>query len=81
MMANICYDMVAKKKFTNVNTNMFCLRAMTGCVVLVDHISPVGAFSKKSAVYIKGVITVLKTFTDAPTDGANIMCGFLSERF
>jgi hypothetical protein len=61
--------MVNKGRFTNAQTNMFCLRAMTGCVVLVDHISPTGAFGKKSPIYMKGVITVLKQFTDAPTDG------------
>lgn len=69
VMANVCHDMVAKRRFQNTQTNLFCLRAMTGCVILVDHISDVGAFSKKSNVNMKGVITVLKVFTDAPVDG------------
>jgi hypothetical protein len=69
VMANVCYDMVAKRRFQNTQTNLFCLRAMTGCVIMVDHISDVGAFAKKSAINMKGVITVLKGFTDAPADG------------
>lgn len=69
LMANVCLDMVEKERFKNVKTNMFCLRAMTGAIVLVDHIDPLGAFQKKCTINMKGAITQLKTFTDAPTDG------------
>lgn len=69
VMANVCHDMVAKRRFQNTQTNLFCLRAMTGCVIMVDHISDTGAFAKKSPINMKGVITVLKGFTDAPVDG------------
>ena len=69
LMANVCYEMVAKHRFTSVDTNMFCLRCMTGSIILVDHLAPSGAFHKKSHINVKGCITVLKTFTDAETGG------------
>jgi len=65
-MANVCQEMIVQKKFTNETTNMFCLRAMTGSVILFDHLHASGAFSKKSMINIKGVITTLKTY---PTSG------------
>lgn len=68
-MANVCHDMVAKKKFEADNTNMFCLRAMTGAIILYDHLSAQGAFAKKSPINIKGAITVLKGYSQSPTDG------------
>jgi hypothetical protein len=68
-MANACYDMVSKKKFESDATNMFCLRAMTGAIILFDHLHAQGAFSKKSPVNIKGCINVLKSYTASPTDG------------
>eukprot|EP01120_Amphizonella_sp_Union-15-10_P006261 TRINITY_DN1977_c0_g2_i1.p1 TRINITY_DN1977_c0_g2~~TRINITY_DN1977_c0_g2_i1.p1 ORF type:complete len:316 (-),score=50.99 TRINITY_DN1977_c0_g2_i1:155-1102(-) len=69
LMANICQDMVDKNKFSSAQTNMFCLRAMTGCIILVDHIHTLGAFHRKSPINIKGCITVLKNFLDNPTYG------------
>jgi hypothetical protein len=69
MMANICQDMVEKRKFTSVVTNMFCLRAMTGCIILVDSINEQGAFYRKSPINIKGCVMALKNYTEAPTDG------------
>jgi hypothetical protein len=61
--------MVENHKFDNAKTNMFCLRAATGSIVLVDHIDDLGAFHKKSEINIRTTITQLKTFTDANTDG------------
>jgi len=68
-MANVCQGMVINKKFSSDQTNMFCLRAMTGAVILFDHVDAQGAFSKKTPVNIRGVINVLKTYTTSPTDG------------
>jgi hypothetical protein len=68
-MANACHDMVFKKKFELDNTNMFCLRAMTGAIILFDHLHSSGAFAKKSPINIKGCINVLKTYTNSPTEG------------
>jgi len=67
-MANVCHDMVAQKRFDSNNTNMFCLRAMTGAIILFDHLHAQGAFAKKSQINIKGCITVLKSFPSG-TDG------------
>jgi len=69
LMANVCLDMVEKNKFTNVKTNMFCLRGMTGSIVLVDHLDALGAFHKRSSINVKGAITKLKNFTEASTEG------------
>lgn len=62
MMANILQEMIEKKKFDNEATNLFCLRAMVGCIILFDHLHPQGAFHKKSPVRIKECITALKAF-------------------
>jgi len=67
--ANVCHDMVFKKKFESDTTNMFCLRAMTGAIILFDHLHPQGAFAKRSPINIKGCINVLKSYTTSPTDG------------
>jgi hypothetical protein len=69
LMANCCHDMVVKKKFDSDETNMFCLRCMTGAIILFDHLHPAGAFSKKSNINMKGAITALKGHTSSPTDG------------
>jgi len=68
-MSNVCQDMVAKKKFEADATNMMCLRAMTGAIILFDHLHAQGAFAKKSPINIKGCINVLKTYSASPTDG------------
>jgi len=68
-MANVCSDMVYRKKFDADTTNMFCLRAMTGSIILFDHLHPQGAFVKKSPIAIKTCINVLKGYTGSPTDG------------
>jgi hypothetical protein len=67
--SNVCFDMVAKKKFEADATNMFCLRAMTGAIILFDHLHAQGAFAKKSPVNIKGCINVLRNYVASPTDG------------
>jgi len=68
-MANVCSDMVTKKKFDSDATNMFCLRSMTGAIILFDHLHSQGAFIKKSPIQIKSCINALKTYTNSPTDG------------
>jgi len=69
-MANVCQGMVFNKKFTSDNTNMFCLRAMTGAIILYDHVDAQGgAFARKSPINIKGAVNVLKSYTTSPTDG------------
>jgi len=71
IMANICQEMVEKKRFESEKTNLFTLRTMTGCIILFDHLHPTGAFGKKSPVHIKECITTLKAFKPSTgnTDG------------
>ncbi|KAK5574939.1 hypothetical protein RB653_010193 [Dictyostelium firmibasis] len=68
-MANVCHDMVEKKKFNNEEINMFCLRAMVGSIILFDHIHPQGAFVKKSSINIKGCIVTLKETNTSSSPG------------
>jgi len=69
-MANVCQEMVAQKKILQDNLNLFCLRAMTGAVILFDHLHNLGAFSRRSPINIKGCITVLKNHNPpGSTDG------------
>lgn len=68
-MANVCQEMVEKKQFSKDETNMFCLRSMTGSIILFDHLHATGAFSRKSPIHIKGCITILKNSQSGSTDG------------
>jgi hypothetical protein len=54
-MANICWDMVFRVKFQSNDTNMFCLRAMTGAIILYDHVSESGAFCRKSPINVSSL--------------------------
>lgn len=58
-MANICCSMVFHQKFANPATNVFCLRAMSGAIVLFDNVDQFGAFRKKSPIHIKKCCNVL----------------------
>jgi hypothetical protein len=40
LMANSCMSMIKSKKFAKPETNLFCARAMTGAIVLFDHVDP-----------------------------------------
>lgn len=60
VMAVSCLKMLKSKKFSKDETVLFCARAMTGAVVLYDHVDPVGVFSKKSPIPIKQVVLLLK---------------------
>jgi len=60
LLANVCLDMVEKGLFDDNQINMFCLRAMTAAIILVDHISDVGVFCRKSPVNIKNAIIILR---------------------
>jgi len=50
------------KKFEGAeNPNaMMAFRAMTGSIILYDHINPKGAFHKKSPIQIRQAVQVLK---------------------
>lgn len=59
-LANSCMLMLKQNRFTNPETTLFCVRAMTGAFVLFDHVDEVGAFAKKSHVDVKQVVNILK---------------------
>jgi len=61
-MANVCQRMVVMDVFANPQTNLFCLRAMTGAIVMYDHLHPKGAFGKKSPIRMSHCIKTLLNF-------------------
>jgi len=61
LMANSCLKMIKSKKFDKAEINLFIARAMTGAIVLFDHVHPNGAFQKNSSIHIKSCISLLKT--------------------
>jgi len=68
LIANSCLKMIKNRKFENTETNMLCARAMTGAVVLFDHVDASGAFHKRSPLHIKPIIqTLIREF---PSDAA-----------
>jgi len=58
--ANICVGMVERRLVQNEDSIYFVLRAMVGTIILYDHISPLGAFQKKSPILLKKAIVLLK---------------------
>jgi len=64
LLANVCLDMVEKTKFDDNDLNLFCLRAMTAAIILVDHISENGVFHRRSPVNIKSAIITLRRKQD-----------------
>jgi len=70
MVANVCHNNINTNGATLGNDNiMLLLCAMTGCIILVDHLREEGAFDKKSPLNIKNQITHLKTGQNPqPTD-------------
>jgi len=62
LLANVCLDMVENNRFPDdPELNLFCLRAMTAAIVLVDHVSENGGvFSRRSPVNIKTAILTLR---------------------
>jgi len=64
MMANACYLMLKQKRFHRQETNLFCARALTGAMILYDHIdsnTEMGVFNaKKSSIPVRSIILLLK---------------------
>jgi len=62
LLSNVCLEMVQNQNFKNEDTNLFCLRAMTAGIVIVDHLDEMGAFHKGSKVHIKNAIGALQNY-------------------
>jgi len=60
LMSNSCLSMIKSKKFANPEINLFIARAMTGSIVLYDHVDPRGAFNGRSPIQVKNCILTLK---------------------
>eukprot|EP01091_Cochliopodium_minus_P015441 TRINITY_DN54_c1_g1_i1.p1 TRINITY_DN54_c1_g1~~TRINITY_DN54_c1_g1_i1.p1 ORF type:complete len:307 (-),score=71.36 TRINITY_DN54_c1_g1_i1:125-1045(-) len=58
--SNVCAEMVKGGKYEKSATNLFCLRTMTGCILMFDNIEKTGAFSKKSPINIRNCVGALK---------------------
>jgi hypothetical protein len=62
VMANSCMSMMRKHAFPNQKTNIFCARAMTGCIVLYDHVDDqkLGVFHRRSLINVKTAVSTLR---------------------
>jgi hypothetical protein len=70
LVANVCFNLVEKRKFTTTPILIFCLRAATASTIIVDTLYEPGIFhvkAKKAPINSRYAIGVLKGFTDAPT--------------
>lgn len=65
IMAQSTRDMVRQKHFSNEETNVFCLRAMTAAVILYDQLDAQGAFHKRSPINIRACVALLREWPDA----------------
>lgn len=55
--SNLEYELVLIDiRFEADATNMMCLRAMTGAIILFDHLHAQGAFAKKSPINVSSFI-------------------------
>ncbi|KAJ6227303.1 hypothetical protein M0813_09884 [Anaeramoeba flamelloides] len=61
-MVNVFYYLLENRKFESEETNLFCLRAMVGTIVIFDHVDEKGTFDKKSPIQIKNCLTLLANF-------------------
>jgi len=60
LVCNLCLKFLEIPK-ENEKAHMLALCAMTGCIILVDHLHDIGAFHKKSPIRIRNCIQKLKT--------------------
>jgi hypothetical protein len=67
LISNLCLKHLDGQD-NNEKATMLSLCAMTGCIILVDHLHDMGAFYKKSPIRIRGCIQKLKNITGTSTD-------------
>jgi len=60
VMAMSCLALLKAKKFEEESLQLLCARAMTGAIVLYDHVDALGAFAKKSLINVKACVVLLK---------------------
>jgi len=68
LVANVCYNVVDKRKLSSPKMYMFCLRAAVGATILVDSLFEPGLFhpkaGKKAPISAKYALTTLKNFIE-----------------
>jgi len=78
ILANVCKEMVATPescaKIESSGSINFVLRVMVTVVIMYDHLHPIGAYSKKANIDIRGFIKVLKNPTHVSTSEGLINC-------
>jgi len=62
LVANLCLKALSQGELDESKANLY-LCAMTGCIILVDHLMDEGAFHNKSPIRIKSAVTTLKNNT------------------
>lgn len=67
LVSNLCLKALQEDDQTQEKKTMLYLCAMTGCIILVDHLHDEGAFHKKSPIRIRNCIQTLKNH-DMATD-------------
>lgn len=67
-MSNVCYNLVEFRRFQNIKTLLFCLRAAVGATIAVDTLYEPGLFNpkaKKAPISPKKSLAILNDFHDA----------------
>ena len=61
----------------NKETRLFCLRVMVGVIILFDHVDPIGAFQKKSAIDVSMIFFLFRLLmeTSRALNQAKSKCG------
>ena len=77
-LAETCRGMVEDNKITNSETQQMCLRSMTMCLIILDHICEGGIFSKKSPVDVVSCVRLLTTWTQHKTEGMQNALRFMT---
>lgn len=66
LLANVCVGILENSKESfSAEDRMRMLCMMTGSIILVDHLTQLGAFHKKSPIKIKACISLLKNYDDS----------------
>ena len=66
--SDVATSILKKHKFDNEKPNKLCLRCIVGAVLIIDNISPQGAFLPKSSFHIKDAMDVLVNFQPKQTN-------------
>ncbi|KAJ3213192.1 Protein fam49a [Dinochytrium kinnereticum] len=60
ILAAVCYNAASKGRAQGGMVE-YCLRVMTVCIIVYDHVSPVGAFAKGTKVNVRASVKAIQT--------------------